>query len=267
MRAMWRGVIELEGFSVPVKLYSAVQPHSEISFTLVHAKDLVPLKQVLVNSATGEPVPAEHVTKGYALTKRKYIKVDPERVKALAPEGDRNIEVLRTVERDAIDPRYFVRPYFLGPDGNNQAYSALAAAFAQSGRLALVRWVMRRSAYSGALFAEDGVLMLMTLREAEQVVHRKQSYSGVELDERELKTARYLVEALTGEFKPEEFRDEYRGRVEQLIASKAAGKKIAKAAPKAARAKGGALLELLEASLKEARGRSGSGRTAQRRGA
>src|SRR5688572_7673222 len=110
MRALWRGVIELAGESIPVKLYAAVQPHAQISFTMLHKKDLTPLKQVMVNAATGEEVPRDRIIKGYPLSKRRFVPVDPEDIAALAPESDRDIEVLSVVDPAQIDPRYYVRP-------------------------------------------------------------------------------------------------------------------------------------------------------------
>src|SRR5688572_17316749 len=114
MRALWRGVIELAGESIPVKLYAAVQPHAQISFTMLHKKDLTPLRQVMVNAQTGEPVPKENIIKGYPLSKRRFVPVDPAEIAKLAPEGDREIDVLAMVDPAEIDPRYYVRPYFVG---------------------------------------------------------------------------------------------------------------------------------------------------------
>lgn len=254
MRALWRGVIELAGQEIPVKLYAAVQPHAQVSFTLLHKKDLTPLKQVMVNSATGEPVPKEEIVKGYPLTKRRFVAVDPAELAKLAPEGDRGIEVLAMVDPGQIDPRFYLRPYYVGPDTHaEKQLAALHQALADSGRAAIVRWVMRKVRYHGALAAEGDALVLNTLRQPEQVLHREQSYAGVELDQREIKTANYLVEVLTGEFNPGQYKDEYRERVEELIARKAKGLPVAKAAPKQARTKSGQLLELLEESLKSAR--------------
>jgi DNA end-binding protein Ku len=268
MRALWRGVIEFEGVSIPVKLYAAVQPHAQVSFSLLHKRDHTPLKQVMVNSATGEPVPSEMIVKGYPVTKRRFIAVDPKDIDALKPEGDRGIEVRRFVKHDEIDPRFLVRPYYVGPDdGSAKQLATLHAALSKSGMVALTRWVMRRVRYHGVLTPVGDALMLVTLRQAEQVVHRAQSYEGAELDQRELKTARYLVEALTGSFTPEEYHDEYRKRVEEIIARKAKGLPVPKGAPKVAATRGGHLLELLEESLKAAKGQKDEPKKRQKRGA
>jgi DNA end-binding protein Ku len=268
MRALWRGVIELGGDSIPVKLYAAVQPHAQVSFTLLHKKDLTPLKQVMVNAATGEEVPRELIIKGYPLSKRRMVPVDPADIAALAPEGDRDIEVLSVVDPAEIDPRYYVRPYYVGPDTQGAGpLAALHKALSESGSAVIVRWVMRKVRYHGALAAEGDALVLNTLRQPEQVLHRAQKYEGVELDQRELKTARYLVEALAGSFAPEEYHDDYRARVEELIDKKAKGQPVPKQAVKQVRTKGGQLLELLEQSLKSARQEREAPAKQKRRGA
>jgi len=255
MRALWRGIIELAGVEIPVKLYAAVQPHAQVSFTLLHKKDKTPLRQVMVNGATGEPVPREEIIKGYPLSKRRFVPVDPAELEKLVPESSRDIKVLSFVDPAEIDPRYYARPYFVGPDaGGAQELAALHEALAKSGTAMVCRWVMRKIQYHGALATEGSALMLNTLRQPEQVLHRAQSYEGIELDQRELKTARYLVEALTGEFTPDEYKDEYRERVEEIIARKAKGLPVPRQTAKTARTRGGQLLELLEESLKEARG-------------
>jgi DNA end-binding protein Ku len=253
MRAIWRGELELGGEEIGVKLYAAVQPHASIGFTLLHRKDKTPLKQVLINSATGEPVPREEIIKGYPVSKRKLIPVEPEALEALTPEGSRSIEVLGAAGLSEIDPRYYVRPYFVGPDtGSAGRLAALHAALEKSGKVIVCRWVMRKVRYHGALSPESGALKLVTLRQPEQVLHREQKYTGVELDQRELKTARFLVEALSGDFNPAEFQDEYRERVQEIIDRKAKGLKVPKQAERAARTRSGHLLELLEESLKAA---------------
>jgi DNA end-binding protein Ku len=268
MRALWRGIIELGGESIPVKLYAAVQPHAQVSFTMLHKKDHTPLKQVMVNAATGEEVPKENIIKGFPLSKRRFVPVDPEDIAALAPEGDRDIDVLAAVEVGEIDPRYYVRPYYVGPDTHGEGQlAALHKALADSGKAIIVRWVMRKIRYHGALAAEGESVVLNTLRQPEQVLHRAQSYEGVDLDQREVKTARYLVEALSGEFTPGEYHDEYRAKVEEIIALKAKGKAVPKKAETRVRTKSGQLLELLEESLKSARGERETSAKQKRKGA
>jgi DNA end-binding protein Ku len=222
-----------------------VRSEEAVSFNLLHAKDKTPLKQLMVNSATGKPVERENIVKGYEVGRNRYVVVDEEKLATLAPPEGREIEVTRFVTLPEIDPRFFVRTYYLGPDGDAREYSTLAAALEQSGRVGICRWVMRRTRYSGALELTGGVLSLTTLREAEQLARPAVEPPGVKLDARELKTAKYLVEALSGEFDPVQYADDYERELRELIARKAKGLKVPKARKAAAKE-----TELLEASVK-----------------
>jgi DNA end-binding protein Ku len=254
MRALWKGVITFGAVSVPVKLYTAVRSEQAVSFNLLHAKDKTPLKQLMVNSATGKPVDREHIVKGYEISRNRYVPVDEEKLATLAPPEGREIEVLRFVTLPEIDPRFFVRSYYLGPDNDAREYATLAAALEQSGRVGICRWVMRRTRYHGALELTGGVLSLTTLREAEQLARPALEAPDVKLDARELKTAKYLVEALTGEFDPAQYADDYEAELRELIARKAKGLKVPRARKTTAKeTKSGELLELLEASVKQSK--------------
>jgi DNA end-binding protein Ku len=129
-----------------------------------------------------------------------------------------------------LDPNGISRPYYLGPDGKDDAtYFAFAKALKEENRLGIAKWVMRKKPYIGALRSHEGYLMLITLRFVEEVVSAEElpkPPTGREFDAKELKMAEQLVSALEGQFKPEEFRDEYRDRVMKFIESKAHGQPV-----------------------------------------
>jgi DNA end-binding protein Ku len=158
------------------------------------------------------------------------------------------------VPREAIDHRWYVRPYWLAPDGESPDYFALAKVLEEEEREGVARWTMRKKEYQGALHARDGYLMLITLRHASEVVSAAEleGPTGRELDAREMKMAAQLVEALSGEFEPAQYEDEYRNRVAELIEAKASGKRV-RLEPKRERKKPGTLTAALEQSLKQAR--------------
>jgi DNA end-binding protein Ku len=150
---------------------------------------------------------------------------------------------------------WYDRPYWLGPDsGGNGAYFALAQALESEEREGIAKWVMRGKEYVGALVAEDGYLMLITLRRAGEVVESKDlpKPSGRVLERKEVALAEQLVSALEGEWKPEEFEDEYRDRLMEFIEKKSKGRapKIRKLRPKKESKKD--LAAMLQASLKGA---------------
>lgn len=225
-RAIWKGVIRLGTHSVPVKLYSAVQDRA-VHFRLLHKTDKQPVKQKLVSSDTGDVVDYEEVKKAYPLTRGRMVVLEKEELEKLEPDDSRDIDVTRFVDPDDVDPRWYQRAYYLGPDGNTKAYFAVAAALERKGKEGIARWVMRDKEYVGALRAVDGYLMLITLRHAEEIIAADalKPPTGRPLQKREIEMATQLVTALHGVFEPSQYRDEYRARVMELVETKARGGK------------------------------------------
>jgi DNA end-binding protein Ku len=209
-----------------VKLYSAVQDRS-VHFRLLHKSDKQPVKQQLVSSDSGEAVEYPEVRKAFPLTRGRMVMLEPEELEKLEPKDSRDIEITRFVDHDEIDHRWYERAYYLGPDGNEKAYFAAAAALERKKKEGVARWVMRDKSYIGALRAEDGYLMLITLRHAEEIIAADALTppAGRALQQREVEMAEQLLRALHDKFDPTQFRDEYRARVMELIETKAAGKK------------------------------------------
>jgi DNA end-binding protein Ku len=249
-RAIWKGVVKVGTLSVPVKLYSAVTDRS-VHFRLLHKTDHAPVKQQLVSGDSGEAVEYAQVKKAYPVTRGRMVLLEKEDLEKLEPEDSRDIEVTRFVDPKEIDHRWYERAYYLGPDGNTKAYFAAAAALERKNKEGLARWVMRDREYVGALRAEDGYLMLITLRHADEIIAADalQPPGGRELQKREVEMAAQLLSALHGPFDPSQFRDEYRARVMELVATKAAGKKpkVVKFRPK--KTKEDQLTDALAASL------------------
>lgn len=253
-RAIWKGTIRFADLEVPVKLYSAVQDQG-VRFRLLHEKDLVPVKQRMVDPESGEEVPYEDIRRGYATDEGTIVVLKEEELDELEPEASRDIEVTRFLEPERINHQWYDRAYYLGPDGDDDAYFALADALGKEGREGVARWTMRKKEYTGALRAEGPYLMLITLRHAGEVVPASAlpRPRGRAPDRKELDMARQLLAALEDDFRPEDYRDEYRDRVLELVEAKAEGKvlQLPQARPKAEREED--LSTLLEASLKGAR--------------
>jgi DNA end-binding protein Ku len=251
MRATWKGVIQLGKQQVPVKLYSAVED-TAVHFHLLHEPDGVRVQQRLVNPSSGETLDKDDIRKGFQLEPGKFVILKPNELKSLEPESSREIEVASVVACTAIAPAWFERPYFLGPDGDNDAYLALAQALGSQQRQAIVHWVMRGRSYTGALRARDQRLILIALRDREEVVEtpRVEVPKSRAPSDKELALAEQLVSALEGEFDPSQFHSDYRERVRKYVEQKARGKhlRLVKTRPRKQRA--GSLEQILRASVK-----------------
>jgi len=250
---IWKGVIRIGKESVPVKLKSAVTDKS-IRFRILDEPDGAPVEQKMVHPRSGKAVPYDQIRRGVETESGEIVMLDEKEIAELEPKESRDIEIVRVVPREAIDHRWYLRPYWLAPDGESPEYFALARALEEDGREAVTRWTMRKKEYQGALHPKDGYLMLITLRHASEVVSAAEleGPTGRELDPREKKMAAQLIEALSDEFEPEQYQDEYRKRVAELIEAKASGKRI-RLQPKRERKAPADLTSALEKSLAAAR--------------
>ena len=166
---MWKGVLRVGDSSVPVKLYSALESH-DIHFRLLHAKDLTPVVQALIDPDTDEVVPFEQTRRGYVGPEGEMVILQADELEPLTPAASRDIRLTRFIPSDAIDPQQYDRPYYLGPDGSEKAYYALTTALDRSELEGIAHWVMRKKEYVGALRVRDGNLVLVSLRHAGEVV-------------------------------------------------------------------------------------------------
>ena len=253
-RAIWKGTLLIGSESVPVKLYSAVKDRS-IHFHVLEKSTLMRITQHMVNPETGEQVPSDQIQKGYKAEPGVYVRLTPEELEQTLPDDSRNIEILRFVPFEHIHQQWYDRPYYLAPDDSDYgSYFALAEALEHERREGVARWVMRKKRYVAALRAQEGYLLLITMNFAEEVLSASElpRPAGRAPDAKELQMAEQLVGALEDDFRPADFRDEYRERVMKFIEAKGSGHK-----PRlqivARRKESKSLIDSLAASIKKAR--------------
>ncbi|MGN6557085.1 MAG: Ku protein [Solirubrobacterales bacterium] len=254
-RAIWSGTISFGLLNVPVRMYSAVARRS-IALREIRESDSARIKHRRVAEGTDEEVPYENIVKAYELTPGQYVPLGKDEMAALAPEKTRAIEVQDFVDIEEIDPMYFDSPYYLGPaEGAEKAYSLLAAAMESSGKAAISRFVFRNKEHLAALRSSDGVLTLTTMRFHDEVVPPSELDDAIpdkqpKVAKREQQMAEQLIASLSTEFKPTQYKDEYREQLLALIEQKAEGKEIVapeEEAPKATKAPD--LMAALEESI------------------
>ena len=262
-RAIWSGSISFGLLNVPVKLYSAVARRG-ISLREIRESDSARIRHRRVAEGTDEEVPYEKIVKAYELSKDRYIPLSKAEMEALAPEKSRAIEVKDFVGLEEIDPIYFDSPYYLGPaEGAARAYSLLARAMEESGKVAIARFVFRNKEHLAAIRPADGVLTLTTMRFADEVVSPEELEDALpdetpKVAKREVEMAEQLIESLTREFDPTAYRDEYREQLLAMIERKAAGEEIVAApAEEPAPTKAPDLMAALEESIAAVKGKRG----------
>jgi len=237
--------------SIPVKLFSASETSSSVSFNMLHEACKTRLKQQYVCPKDGEIVPRDKMVKGYEFAKEQYVTFSEDEIKALQEEANRAIEITEFVPASKVDPIYFNGAYYLGPDkGGERAYKLLTEAMKQTGRSALAKWAARGKQYLVLVRAVENGLVMQQLVYADEVKAFSEVPIGeAELKEPELKLAIQLVEQIASdEFHPENYEDEVRKRMHEAIARKVEGQEIT-AAPEHPRAQIIDLMEALKASV------------------
>jgi DNA end-binding protein Ku len=249
-RALWKAVLQTGSTPVPVRLYSAVEDR-KTHFHLLHAEDRVRVHERMRSVEDDRVVEHAEALSGYALESGEIVMLSKKDLASLAPKPSRDIALVQCVSRDALPMAAFGRPYWLGPDGKEDAYYALAQALGAAERFGIVEWIMRNKHHFGALSEREGRLMLVELRSADQWVDSKQlkAPEGKPENTREVAMAEQLINGLEGAFEHDSFHDSYREQVQKLVEAKARGGKLPKQrAPR--RAAPTSLSDALNASLR-----------------
>src|SRR5436305_9097769 len=234
--------------AIPVKLYTATQSASAISFNLLHKSDGSRLKQQYICQKEGVVVERDEMVKGYEFAKDQYVLFSPEEIKALEEVGTHSVEISEFVPIESIDPVYFDKTYYLAPDkGAAKPYALLTEALRQAGRCGVGRWAARGKGYLVILRPMGDVLAMQQLHYAADVRRSNEvEVPKPEVKPAELKRAQQLIDQQTQpKFGPETYKDELHARLEGAIQKKVEGQEISVAEP--APEGNGKVIDLMEA--------------------
>ena len=252
-RAIATATVSFGMVSIPVKLYSAAESGTGVSFNMLHKDCGSRLKQQYVCQKDGQVVPRDQMVKGYEFSRDQYVTFTPEEIKELEEKSTQSIDIAEFVSASLIDPIYFDKPYYVGPDkGGDRAYRLLAKAMRDSGRAALARYGARGKRYLVMIRpTADDRLVMQQLHYADEVRATSEVPIGeVEVKDQELKLAMQLIEQISSDtFRPEAYEDDVRKRVLEAIQRKVEGSEIAISPVEAPGAQVIDLMEALKASL------------------
>jgi len=229
-----------------------------ISFRMLHAEDMSPIKYERVCQADGEPVPWSEIVKGYEYEKGKFVVLTDDDFKKAALDSSRTIDIIDFVRQDEIDSRYFETPYYLLPaKGGDKPYALLREAMRQTGVVGIGKVIIRRTQHLAGVRVVGEALVIELMRFANELVDISDySFPGTAmLREQELTMAKQLVENLAEPFDPARYTDDYRANLMKLIRAKMKGKKVTAAEPLPDEDEDSKVLDLmsrLQASLEEA---------------
>jgi DNA end-binding protein Ku len=252
--AIGSGTISFGLVAIPIKLYTATSPGG-IRFHMLHARCGSRVRQQYFCPTDQVVVDRTELVRGYEYAKDRYVQVTDEELKALEGDASRVIDIAEFVPLPQVDPIYFEKAYYLGPDkGGEKAYRLLADAMAKTNRVALATFVMHGKENLVLIRAVQGGLVLHTMHFADEVRSFGEIGRGedVKVKEGELQLAVKLIDELATErFVPEKYRDEYRLRVLDLINTKVEGKEVVPVGPQVQRAQVIDLMEALKKSLEK----------------
>jgi DNA end-binding protein Ku len=249
------GTIAFSLISIPVKLYSTGEASAGIQLNMMHKKCGTRLRQQYVCPTDNEVVGKDDIARGYEHAKGQYVLFTEEELKALQPEATNGIEISEFIPLSKVDPVYFEKSWYLGPDkGGDRSYRLLAEAMKETGRAGLARYSARGKDQLVLLRPFEGGLIMQQLRYADEL----RSFSEVpvgeaEVKEPELRLAVQLIAQIAAEeFHPEEYEDAQRQKLRGLIERKVQGEEIAAAPTEAPKAEIIDLMSALKASLASA---------------
>lgn len=218
-RAIWKGHISFGLVNVPVNLHSA-ERRSELSFHLLDSRDRARVRYQRVNEATGEEVPWDQIVKGYEYGDGSYVVIGDEDLRRAAPEATQAVEIEGFVDREDIDLLYFDKPYYLSPDKKGEkGYVLLREVLERTGKVGIARVVIRTRQYVAALLPRQEALVLNLLRYHEELRATEDldlpagSAAEHKISDKEIKMAEQLVAAMTEDWEPERYHDEYREKL------------------------------------------------------
>jgi len=221
IRSFWSGSITFGLVTVPVALYSATRSHGT-AMRMV-GPDGATVERRYVCSKDEKELDDDDIARGYPIEKNKFVVVSDEELEALEPRKSREIDLQRFVDRDAIDPVYFNRGYFLVPGGGtNKAYRLLAEVMEKKNYAGIATFVMRGKEYLVAILSENGILMAQTMRFADEI--RKPEDAGLpkvaKASPADVKKLEAVIARRAKKLDPRELSDDYAERLEKLVAAK-----------------------------------------------
>jgi DNA end-binding protein Ku len=269
-RAIWTGAISFGLVNVPVRLYSAIE-QKDVRFHEFDQKSGKRIRHKRVAEGSNREVDYGDVAKGYEVSKGRYVVLEQEELEAADPEKTRSIEIEDFVELAEIDPIFFEKTYYLGPEkdkGAKRAYALLERALEDAERVGIAHFVMRSKEYLAAIRARDGYLVLETMYFPDEIRAAKKTVPdlpvGVKVEKKDLDLANRLIEGLTSKWQPTKYRDTYRERVLKLVKRKQRGEEIVVEAPEEEESSED-LMEALRASVEAIKKKQSSSKSGRRK--
>lgn len=231
-RAIWKGAISFGLVHIPVSLATAVSSE-RIDFDWLDKRSMDPVGYKRINKVTGKDIDKENIVKGVEYEKGRYVVISEDEIRKARPEATQTIDIFSFVDASEIPLQVFDTPYYLAPDRRGgKVYALLRQTLESTGKVALARVVLHTQQHLALLRPLDEALVMITLRWPNQVrsldaLELDSSVTEAKIDKRELQMAKRLVEDMSGSWTPEEYQDDFKQTIMDLVEEKASKGKIA----------------------------------------
>ncbi|MBA2728320.1 MAG: Ku protein [Parachlamydiaceae bacterium] len=254
MRTIWTGAISFGLVNIPIRMYTATKD-KELSFVLLHKKDLSQIRFARICKAEEKEVPWSEIVKGYEYDKGNYVVMNDEDFASANLKKSKTIEIINFINEDEIETLYYVKPYFLEPDKNAvMAYSLLREALKKSKKVGLAKFVFKNKEHLAVIKAHGNMIILNQLRYETELVKASDLDIPKALgktESKELEIALKLIDHMTAPFTPEKYKDTYTEDLKNIIKQKSKGKTVHPKTDEPKPTKVHDIMSLLKASLEE----------------
>jgi DNA end-binding protein Ku len=225
--SVWKGHLTFGLVSFPVRLFSAARSET-ISFNLLHKDDHSRIKQVTYCQTEDKPVARSELVKGYEYEKGRYVVIEEEEIKKVAPQTAKVMEILEFVKADQVDPIYLESSYYVAPDeGGEKPYALLFSALKQSQLFGVAKVAMHNREHIIILRPGAKGILLHTMYYNDEIRQVDEFRTDTSLvKDKELDLAKMLIASLEAEFEPEKYKDAYRENLQKMIEAKIDGRNV-----------------------------------------
>jgi DNA end-binding protein Ku len=270
-RPIWNGTISFGLLNVPVQLFSGERT-VDLHFRMLDSRDRKPIRYERVNAETGEEVAWKDIVKAFEYKKGNYVVIPEKELRAAAPEATETIAIETFVEREAISPTYFEKPYVLVPAKKmEKGYVLLRETLRKADRIGVGKVVIRTRQYLCALMPQADALLLVLMRFPQELISLDEfslpagKPAQYRITPRELEMAEQLVESMTGPWRPASFRDDFREKLHKYVTQHAGKARAAATDEDAATPKGSNVVDFVSLLQKSLAAKGGRGKPATRR--
>lgn len=228
MRPVWKGAISFGLVNIPVDLITA-ESRNDLKFNMIDSRDHNRIRYERVNEETGEEVPWDQIVKAYEFSDDNYVVVTDEDFNKADLKATKTIDIETFIKRDELELKYLEKPYYVQTKkGGEKAYALLRDSLEKTGKIAIARVVIRTKSYLGAIYPSEDLLILNLIRFHQELKSAEDVKVPVDVKvtKKEMDLAVKLIEDMSEDWNPENYKDEYRLALMERIKAKAKGQDI-----------------------------------------